>query len=548
MPDDAIPAYEGFLVVDLSRRMSGAFAARLFADHGADVVMLEPPEGHPLRHEAPFLGDTPGLERSALHAYINWNKRSTVIGKPSAAERWIAAADVVITTDSPSGLSELPLAAMPSDAVHLSVTPYGLDGPLAEAPASNLTLNARSGWSHINAMRDEPPLTLPSRQSGYAGGFAGFVSAAAALRRRSEFDEPEIVDVREFEALTHTGYPWSIGTIYQGSGWSRGATGGRPRGEPGPLYDALDGRMNFGFGDWHNWSEAMELFNLPDQGAREDLQAHDGRYAQDLAPVQAGVARELVRISKWPLFHQLAKLRCISGVLQTVPELVENEQLASRRFIVETELEGRMTRASGNPHPMSPPSWSLRGPAPVLGDEVGDDQARTPARASSSTQEGGMKTSLLRGRASSVAPRQLPQRGSSFRTDEVWSAGRDSCPDVYAGLEWDICDRVAGVSRCGCGSDRGAPACRYLANGATLDSGRDSRRVENAARLQHSGVVQCSQSEQARDHSGPAQRRGEGTVLGGWCRSSTSSPRTSAPVCSPSGESRSTRWPRNALT
>ena len=76
MPDDLVPAYEGLVVVDLSRRLSGAFAARLFADHGADVVMLEPPEGHPLRHEAPFLNDEPGLERSALHAYVNWNKRS----------------------------------------------------------------------------------------------------------------------------------------------------------------------------------------------------------------------------------------------------------------------------------------------------------------------------------------------------------------------------------------------------------------------------------------------------------------------------------------
>ena len=389
MPDDLVPAYEGLVVVDLSRRLSGAFAARLFADHGADAAMLEPPEGHPLRHEAPFLSDEPGLERSALHAYLNWNKRSAVISDPTDAEPWIAGADVVITTDGPSALSTWPLSALRSDAVHLSVTPFGLDGPLADVPAGNLTVNARCGWAYINAMQDEPPVTLPSRQTGFVGGLAAFVAGSAALRRRWESQLPEVADVRELEALTHTGYPWSIGAIYQGMGWSRGAAGGRPRGQPGPLFHAADGRMNFGFGDWHNWQQAMELLNLPDQAAREELHPHDGRYSKDLEPVRAGVARELVNIEKWPLFHKLAKLRCISGVLQTIPELVENEQLLARGFIIETELDGKTVRASGNPHPMSPPSWSLRSPAPKLGsDTVGPATSTSEKSEAALTKKG----------------------------------------------------------------------------------------------------------------------------------------------------------------
>ena len=388
MTEDLTPAYDGLVVADLSRRMAGAFAARLFADHGADVILLEPPDGHPLRHEAPFLDNQPGLDRSALHAYVNWNKRSAVLSNPSGAEDWIAAADLVITTDGLTTLSQWPLSAMRPDAVHLSVTPFGLEGSLADAPAGNLTLNARCGWAHVNAMRDEPPLSLPSRQFGYIGGLAAFVAATAALHRRYESSEPELADVRELEAMTHTVYPWTIGAIYQGTGWSRGATGGRPRGEPGPLWDAADGRMNFGFGDWHNWREAMDLFNLPDQGAREDLQARNARYSKDLSAVMAGVARELPGMEKWPLFHKLAALRCISGVMQTIPELVENEQFAARGFIVETELDGQRVRAAGDPHPMSPPSWSLGSHAPKLGEapplslrdisprEAGGDQSR----------------------------------------------------------------------------------------------------------------------------------------------------------------------------
>jgi len=369
--DELIPAYEGLTVVDLSRRMSGAFAARLFADHGADVIMLEPPEGHPLRHEPPFLDDQPGVERSALHAYVNWGKHSVVITSPDDAEPWISEADVLVTTDGPKALPQWALGALRADAVHLSVTPYGLEGELADTPGGSLTLNARCGWAHVNAFQDEPPLSLPSRQFGYMGGLAAFVAATAALRRRFESPQSELVDVRELEAMTHTVYPWTIGAVYQGSGWSRGATGGRPRGEPGPLWNAADGRMNFGFGDWHNWREAMALFNLPDQGAREELQARNQRYSQDLSAVVAGVARELPAMEKWPLFHRLAALRCISGVLQTIPELVENEQLAARGFIVDTELDGRRVRASGDPHPMSPPSWSAGSPAPRLGTNNG---------------------------------------------------------------------------------------------------------------------------------------------------------------------------------
>ena len=383
-----VPAYEGLVVVDISRRMSGAFAARLFADHGADVVMLEPPDGHPLRQEAPYLDDQPGLERSALYGYVNWNKRSAVIADAGESEPWIGAADVVITTDGPALLSQWPLSALRRDAVHLSVTPFGLKGPLADVPAGNLTLNARCGWAHVNALSDEPPLSLPSRQFGYIGGLAAFVAATAALRRRYEAAAPELADVRELEAMTHTVYPWTIGAIYQGTGWSRGATGGRPRGEPGPLWEAADGRMNFGFGDWHNWSEAMELFNLPEQGAREDLQARNARYSKDLTAVMAGVARELPGMEKWPLFHKLAALRCISGVMQTIPELVDNEQFEARGFIVETELDGEAVRSAGDPHPMSPPSWSLRSPAPTL-DSVSNEGGAPPSLLGISPRETG---------------------------------------------------------------------------------------------------------------------------------------------------------------
>ncbi len=406
--------YEHIRVIDLSDRLSGAFAARLFGDYGADVVLVEAPEGHPLRHEPPFLDDQPGPDRSALHAYANWNKRSLVLEARSddlgQLAQLIATADVVITTASPIGETlKAALAHLPADAVHLSVTPHGLDGLIANLPGNNLTASARTGWSYVNAYQDEPPLQMPRHQAHYVGGVAGFLAASAALLRRDSNDEAEPVaaatslprdqipaavaaqssrkgeqvDVSETEAFALTVHPWGIGAIYSDIGWSRGPAGGKTRGEPGPLWQTADGQINFGLGDWHNWTQAMHVLNLPELADREDLIPDIGRHSKDMTAVVAGAARELHTMECWPLFHALAEIRCISGVVQDIEDIVQHPQLAAREFIVETQIEGRTIRAAGAPAKTQPSPWQLTTPAPPLNNAAPDletELASEPAK------------------------------------------------------------------------------------------------------------------------------------------------------------------------
>ncbi len=63
-----ITPFDGLRVVDLSESLSGAFAARLFGDFGANVILAETPEGHALRGEPPLLEDRKGVDRRVLHA------------------------------------------------------------------------------------------------------------------------------------------------------------------------------------------------------------------------------------------------------------------------------------------------------------------------------------------------------------------------------------------------------------------------------------------------------------------------------------------------
>ena len=379
-------AFADIRVIDLSDRLSGAWAARLFGDFGADVVLVEPPGGHSLRAEPPFADGTntggpnagspsgdPTSERSLLHAYANWNKRSVVAADDAAIAALCESADVLVSTGN------APAAIRPGT-VHLSITPHGLTGPLAGVPGNNLTSCARVGWAMINKHAEDAPLQLPVRQTGYIAGLAGFIAAAAALYRGGG----EQLDVSETEALALTCAPWAaMGIFIGGRAAAFGPAGGRKRGQPGPLWRAADGLINYGYGDWQQWTPAMRFLGLDELALDERFVSAWGRHQQDTRPVRDGLATTSAQRSKWDLFHGLAKLRCISGVVQDARELRDSKQLKTRGFIQETSVDGRPARAAGAIAKLSETPWMLHRPAPRLGEHDGH-VARNGTRSSAS--------------------------------------------------------------------------------------------------------------------------------------------------------------------
>ncbi len=375
-------ALAGIRVVDLSDRLSGAYAARMFGDSGADVILAEPSRGHRLRQEAPFLDDAPGTERGLLHAYANWNKRSIVARSHDELVRIAASADVIVTSAQPPWTRELVemIGAIAGHAVHLSITPHGLEGPLAGVPGNNLTACARTGWCSINGRRDEPPLQLPSRQTGYIAGVVGFVGAAAALLRSRLHGAGERVDVSEIEALALTNAPWAILGLFMGGNLlAHGPAGGARRGAPGPLWETADGLINFGYGDWAKWREAMLFLALPELAEDERFAPVLGRNVKDTRPVRDALARAVAKRDSWELFHGLADLRCIAGVVQDAQQLLRAEQLEARRFFATTDLDGRQVRAPGAPARLSASPWSLRRRAPELNEHGAAIRAALPS-------------------------------------------------------------------------------------------------------------------------------------------------------------------------
>ena len=75
-------ALAGIKVLDVAGTIASGYCGKLFADHGATVIDVEPPEsGFATRLAPPFLADAQPPENSALHAYLSANKASVALGR-----------------------------------------------------------------------------------------------------------------------------------------------------------------------------------------------------------------------------------------------------------------------------------------------------------------------------------------------------------------------------------------------------------------------------------------------------------------------------------
>ena len=174
----------GIRVLDLTDE-TAAFAGRILADLGADVVMIEPPTGSPSRFRKPLMADesVPLTERSYAHQYFNANKRSVVVDDTEGSEAmssWAVIADVIIATP-PFRLPQQLASAVNPDIVYVSVTPFGLEGPWKDRAANDLVSLAAGGLLYLSGEPKGVPVQGGAHPSHTITGLVAATGAMLAL-------------------------------------------------------------------------------------------------------------------------------------------------------------------------------------------------------------------------------------------------------------------------------------------------------------------------------------------------------------------------------
>lgn len=142
----------GIRVLDFFRFMAGPLVSAMMADHGAEVLKIEPPEGDPTRKGR--------RTRAWQHAddsfsVLNRGKRSVVLDLKQPADveharRLIREADVLIESFSPGvtgrlGIDAVTALALNPRLVYCSISAFGQHGPLRDFAGHDPAVQAMAG-------------------------------------------------------------------------------------------------------------------------------------------------------------------------------------------------------------------------------------------------------------------------------------------------------------------------------------------------------------------------------------------------------------------
>ena len=179
--------YEGLFVLDAAQGIAGPYCGMLLAQCGADVVKLEPPKGDWSR------GLSARAEsHSVMHTAFNRGKRAIVLDLTDEADRartakLAAQADVLIEAFRPGVARRIGLGpeSAKADAVCISVSGFGQQGPHSERPCTDSVAQAYCGVVAINPGMDGLPHRVGTQIVDVFTGLSAFAACQAALAEQA---------------------------------------------------------------------------------------------------------------------------------------------------------------------------------------------------------------------------------------------------------------------------------------------------------------------------------------------------------------------------
>lgn len=365
----------GIRVVECGHMVGAAYAAKLMADLGAEVVKVEEPGGDEARRRGPYPGK-PHLEKSGLFLYLNANKLGITLDLQRNRGRelfrgLVQKADLLVHNYPPPhmaarGLDYEALHKLNPGLVMTSISPFGQTGPNRDYHAHDLTMWSAGGIVYLSGAsgrEDLPPLKAFGQQAGLQAGVNAAVGSLGALFRRLTTGQGQHIDVSVQECLVAIMENNYISWPYDGSVASRLGF----RLIPQDVLPCRDGYIYVLAIEDHQWHGAIELMGNPEWASMDLFEDFPSRSANwdALKPLLEDYLQDK---SVQETYHAAQARRVPFAPVSTMGDLLDSPHLSARGFFatIDHPEAGRL-RYPGAPYQFSASPWALRRPAPCLG-------------------------------------------------------------------------------------------------------------------------------------------------------------------------------------
>lgn len=196
----------GIKVVDLSLFLPGPMLSQLMADHGANVVKIEPISGDPTSALAPFEND-----KSIWFENTNRGKKLLRLNLKDKTDSsklldLVKTADVFIEGFRPGAIKRLgfdyeTLKELNPSIIYCSISAFGQTGDLSSHPAHDMAVQAHAGFMSLNDGEDGLPVVPAVPSADMAAGLTGLSAILMALYDRSKSQKGDYIDCSMLESL-----------------------------------------------------------------------------------------------------------------------------------------------------------------------------------------------------------------------------------------------------------------------------------------------------------------------------------------------------------
>ncbi|WP_342430951.1 CoA transferase [Neobacillus sp. FSL H8-0543] len=369
-------ALEDIIVLDLGQIYNGPYCTLMLAYQGATVIKIEPLQGEVL-HQRVHDGE---ISHSFL--MMNSNKYGVALdlktedGKKLLLEL-VKKADVLVEnfslhTMEKLGLDYPTLEKINPRLIYASGKGYGLDGPYANLPAMDVTIQAIGGVVTSTGFPDGPPVKSGVAVADFMGGIHLFGGITTALYQRERTGKGQLVEVSMHDTIYPT-LASPLGAHYSKRNDIPERTGNRHSGlavAPYNIYPAEDGYLAIFCITQKQWENLAHFMNREDLLTDPRFKSNVDR-ANQIDTVDSIVAEYTKQQKKMDLIQGLKAANVPCSPVLSIAEVAEDEHLIARKMIrkVNHPIAGEVP-VPGSPIRLHDSPLDEVRPAPLIGEHT----------------------------------------------------------------------------------------------------------------------------------------------------------------------------------